>query len=124
VEELSANWNFTVCAGFDEALDHDRIANVAAACGCAETRPLTDLIGGHASSTTQEIQVTVHPLSWASVAEAIWSVFRFPDALAVVIFGKRRPAIKTADVVPEPKNRRVLMSGICLEPQDAQTSAR
>jgi hypothetical protein len=62
VEELSANWNFTVCVGFDEAaLDQDRIANVAAACRCAETRPLTRLISGHASSASQEIQMIVHP---------------------------------------------------------------
>ena len=84
-------------------------------------RALVNIISGHVGP---EIQNDRPSLSCGSVAEAIGSISHFRAVLSVVTVGKHRPATRTADGVPEPKNRRVLMSGVSLEAQEAQTAAR
>ena len=108
-DEPAAGQTFVVYFDFDHAgLSKDDFTQIAAACEYAASLPTAKfVISGHTD--------LVGPAGYnhdlaerraASVANAIRNDERFREALSVIEFGEKRPAIPTEDEVPEPRNRR------------------
>jgi outer membrane protein OmpA-like peptidoglycan-associated protein len=105
--------SFIVYFGFDDAeFDLAQIGVVQEACGYAGTLPTAEFIlSGHADTVGPEPYNDQLSLARArSVASMIRNDERFRDALNVIKFGEKGLAVPTPDGVAEPKNRRVVIT--------------
>jgi len=117
--------SFLVYFDFDVSdFDMGQIDIVENACGYAAGLPSAEFIlAGHADTMGPEPYNDWLSLARAqSVAEVIRGDPRFHDALHVITFGERRPAVPSGDEMLEPKNRRVLITVVPgkVDPADAE----
>jgi outer membrane protein OmpA-like peptidoglycan-associated protein len=105
--------NFTVYFGFDDTeFDMNQIGVVQEACSYASTLPAAEFIlSGYADTVGPELyNDTLSLLRAQSVAGVIRNDPRFRDALHLIKFGERDLAVPTPDEVAQPWNRRVVIT--------------